>query len=182
MFRCGFWCAVPLRNVSGRDDLALVCAYLAASPCWGLLWLASLLVPPCTLPLLHKIFPQPPQFIFTIHTSLCCHHPALGVGVFPPSPPPSHPPPLLRLLCYGCFVWGGFGLAAGLGFPWLGLVALLCLLLPVLLCADLVWCPCVLGVTLVKLILDPLIVAICICTPVALVQQSLSFLENPMGC
>ena len=68
------------------DDLALVCACLATSPCWGLLWLASLLVPPCTLPLLHKIFPQPPQFIFTIHTSLCCHHPALGVGVFPPCP------------------------------------------------------------------------------------------------
>ena len=67
------------------DDLALVCACLATSPCWGLLWLASLLVPPCTLPLyspmllLHKIFPQPPHFIFTIHTSLCCHlHHALN--------------------------------------------------------------------------------------------------------
>ena len=56
--------------------------------------------------------------------------------------------PMVRLLCNGCFVWGGFGLVAGLGFPWLGLVALLCLLLPVLLCAALVWCPCVLGVTL----------------------------------
>ena len=79
------------------DDLALVCACLATSPCWGLLWLASLLVPPCTLPLyspmllLHKIFPQPPHFIFTIHTSLCCHHPAHGVGVFPPSPPLVYP-------------------------------------------------------------------------------------------
>ena len=38
------------------------------------------------------------------------------------------------------------------------------------------------GLLLGKLILDPLIVAICICTPVALVLQSLSFLENPMGC
>ena len=38
------------------------------------------------------------------------------------------------------------------------------------------------GLLLGKLILDPLIVAIFICTPVALVIQSLSFLENPMGC
>ena len=38
------------------------------------------------------------------------------------------------------------------------------------------------GLLLGTLILDPMIVAIFICTPVALVIQSLSFLENPMGC
>ena len=120
-----------------------------------------------------------------ISYSLSTHHVAaitLPMVLVFSLPAPSPFTSLLRVLCNGCFVWGGFGLAAGRGFPWLGLVALLCLLLPVLLCADLVWCPCVLGVTLVKLILDPLIVAICICTPVALVKQSLSFLENPMGC
>ena len=99
-------------------DLALVCTCLAASPCWGLLWLASLLVPPCTLPLyspmlpLHKNFQQPPQVIFTIHTSLCCHHPALGVGVFPPCPLPLH------ILLHYCGYYYAVGALCGVVLAW----------------------------------------------------------------
>ena len=86
-----------------------------------------------------------------ISYSLSTHHVAaitLPMVLVFSLPAPSPFTSLLRVLCNGCFVWGGFGLAAGRGFPWLGLVALLCLLLPVLLCTDHVWCPCVLGATL----------------------------------
>ena len=93
------------------------------------------------------------KFFRSLHISysLSTHHCAaitLPMVLVFSLPAPSPFTSLLRVLCNGCFVWGGFGLAAGRGFPWLGLVALLCLLLPVLLCTDHVWCPCVLGATL----------------------------------
>ena len=53
--------------------------------------------------------------------------------------------PMMRLLCNGCFVWGGFGLVARLGSGWW-----LCSASSSRFCSarPLVWCPCVLGVTL----------------------------------
>ena len=121
------------------DDLALVCACLAGV-CFGL--------PPCWSRPAHcpsiAQCSSSTKFFRSLHISysLSTHHCAaitLPMVLVFSLPAPSPFTSLLRVLCNGCFVWGGFGLAAGRGFPWLGLVALLCLLLQVLLCAA----PCV---------------------------------------
>ena len=115
-------------------------------------------------------------------TSQVTHLPALNqsllIWVTRPTGLPNGAAALQRVLCVGWF-WLGGGLGLSLARvggsavpppPGFALRGPLC------------GVPVCWGSLLGTLILDPMIVAIFMCTPVALVIQSLSFLENPMGC
>ena len=114
---------------------------LLAGVCFGL--------PPCWSRPAHC--PSSTKFFRSLHNSfsLSTHHcaaitlPLVLVCSLPaPSPFTSSSTTAATMLWVLCVGWFWLG-----GWPGLSL-ALPCLLLPVLLCTDHVWCPCVLGATL----------------------------------